>query len=243
MSEHFLIADKKFVPVSSARPLLWRHKDDVELHGVVRQAAITLNGAPQVFVFRDGRVNVTRDWQFFIRAINHNMTIQHVSAIYGHKKAFANGTGFGNEKDPRADYLKGENLTFIDPQFDKVRTCARSVMTGVIRGTELVVTMMDGNKPPPLKPGRSYPQRVADINVEDYLYTPRTHRHLFFAANIIKRKGHTVLFAHGGVYDWTGDSRPYTWLPHVSRFAVRYSLSKLTPVPDDAPIPSPYLIP
>ena len=220
----------------SARPPLWRHQDDVELEGAPRSCA----ACPQVFVFQESRVKVGKDWQFFIRAINHHMTIQHISALYGYEKAFANRTGFGNPNDPRADYLKGEHLRYPDPEFDKVRTCGRSVVTGRVSGTQLIVKVFDGRLPPPLKPGRSYPQSVDDIRLDDYLFNPREHRWLFFAANIINRKGETVPFDNGAMYAWTGDGRPYTWLPHISRFEVRYSLSNLVQVHDSAPIPSSY---
>jgi hypothetical protein len=115
-------------------------------------------------------------------------------------------------------------------------------MTGVVRGDELIVTMLDGSQPPPLKEGRSYPERVEDISLDDYLFTPQTHRHFFFAANIIRRDGKTVPFPNGAVYDWTNDGRMYSWLPHVKKanVEVRYPLSRLIPLPPGAPIPSPY---
>ncbi len=136
----------------------------------------------------------------------------------------------------------GTKLSRPDPEFDKVRTCALSVLTGSVSGKHLIVTMLDGSQEPPLKEGRSYPERVEDINLDDYLFTPQTHRHLFFVANIIRRDGRTVPFPHGAVYDWTNDGKPYTWLPHVKRaqFEVRYPLSKLIQLLPGAEIPSPY---
>ena len=125
-------------------------------------------------------------------------------------------------------------------EFDKVRTCALSVLSGVVSGDMLKVEMMDGNQPPPLKPGRSHPQRVEDINIDDYLFTPQTHRHLFFAANIIRRNGKIIPFPHGAVNEWANDGHFYSWLPHVSRFPVLYPLSKLMQLPPGVPIPVPF---
>ena len=36
-----------------------------------------------------------------------------------------------------------------DPNFDKVRRCALSVMTGVVDGNDLIVEAMDGSEPAP----------------------------------------------------------------------------------------------
>jgi hypothetical protein len=213
---------------------LWQHKDD---HGVFDDLR-TCVPCPAVFPMDDSRVTITKQWQFFIRAINPGMRLQHVSALFGPKKAFTNRP----VNDKRADHLTGANQGHPDLEFDKVRTCALSVMTGVVRGDELIVTMLDGSQPPPLKEGRNYPERVEDINLDDYLFTPQTHRHFFFAANIIRRDGKTVPFPNGAVYDWTNDGRRYSWLPHVkkAKIEVRYPLSRLIEFPRGAPIPSPY---
>lgn len=138
--------------------------------------------------------------------------------------------------------MLGEKLHRPDPEFDKVRTCALSVLTGEVQGDSLIVSLLDGSQPPPLKEGRSYPERVEDINPDDYLFLPETHRHFFFAANIIRLNGKTVPFPHGARYDWTGDDHLYSWLPHVarSRFEVRYPLARLRQVLRGAPIPAPY---
>jgi hypothetical protein len=212
--------------------MLWQHKDDIGVFGAARECA----PCPAVFPMQDTRVTITKQWQFFVRAINYRMRLQHVTALFGPKKAFTNR----DPNDLRADYLKGENLNRPDPDFDKVRTCSLSVMTGKVSGENLIVTMLNGSEPPPLKEGRSFPEQVKNINPDDYLFTPWTHRHLFFAANITKPNGKTVPFAHGAVYEWTGDGRPYSWMPHVSDFEVSYLLANLIQLPAGASIPSPY---
>jgi hypothetical protein len=198
---------------------------------------------PQVYTLHETAMAITEQWQYFIRAINHKMDLKKVSAIFGSRRAFCNLKGFNDpEHPPRADYLLRENLDRREPEFDKVRTCGLSLMTGEAREDQLFVRLLDGSKPPPLKEGRKFPERVEEIHVDDYLFTPQTHRHFFFAANIINRRGETVPFPNGASYDWTGDGRPYTWLPHVAPggIEVGYELSRLTKLRAGAPIPGPY---
>ena len=117
-------------------------------------------------------------------------------------------------------------------------------MTGIVHGDDLLVEMMDGSQPPPLKPGFDYPDRVEEIDPDIYAFTPRTHRHLFFVANITRMDGKKISpFPHGKPYPaWTGDERNYTWMPHVapSSAGVRYPLSRLVRLEPGAAIPSPY---
>jgi N-acetylmuramoyl-L-alanine amidase len=220
---------------------LWQHMDDHEL-GKDRPHP----GDPAVFLFEESaaaRVDLTKEWQFFIRAINYKMPPDKVSAIFGNLKAFCNHTGLGDAAHPRADFIQSENLNSPLPQLDKVRTCALSVMTGVVEGEHLVVEMMNGSQPPPLKPGRVQPQRIEEIDPDAYLFTPWSDRYLFFAANRSVRGGReTKPFAHGALYDYTLDGRPYTWLPHVkpAGLKVRYPLSRLHRLPPNSEIPSPY---
>jgi hypothetical protein len=211
---------------------LWQHKDDEGALGEIRNCA----PCPAVFVLQESVVKVTKEWQFFIRAINPGMTIKQIVALFDPHKAFTNRA----TDDDRKNYLEGKHMDCEELTFDKVRTCALSVLTGAVNGEMLNVVVMDGNKPPPLKPGRSQPQKVAEIKLDDYLYTPQTHRHLFFAANIVRADGKINPFPNGAVYSWTGDGKPYTWLPHVSRFSVQYPLSNLTQLPAGPSIPSPY---
>lgn len=229
------IAERRYIPqpepVLPSAVQLWQHKDDVEIDGVPRDCS----PCPAVWPMSDHKVFVTRQWQYFIRAINMGKSLQHVAALFGPALAFTNRS----VDDIRRDWLRERDLDRPDPDFDRVRTCSLSVMTGTAAGDYLTVTMMDGNGPPPLKPGKKYPMAASQINPDDYLYHPSTHRHLFFAANI-SSADRTVPFPNGAVYDWTGDGKPYTWLPHVSRFVINYPLSKLKELPPGAEIPSPY---
>jgi hypothetical protein len=223
---------------------LWQHKHDVELGGVRwvvdPDNLDALNGAPEVFPMLDRPMAITRQWQYYCRAINYGMSIQHVSALFGTSKAFTNGNGW-NHNEPRANWLLVENLNSPLPKFSKVYTCGGSLLTGVVSGTDLIVRVMDGTQEPPLKPGRTYPQNVEQIDPDDYAFMPRTHPWMFLVATNVKGTGTVFPFANGGIYPWRENGgRQYTFLPHVSNFEVRYPLFRLNRLPDGAPIPSAY---
>ena len=224
-----------------ARPPLWMHQEDQQVFGSLRDCALG-GGCPAVFTLLEPNLKVplTRDWQYYIRAINPGMSPARVAAIFGYFRAFCNGTGLGDPDDPRANFLQNEDLLAPFPQFDKDRTCSRSVMTGTVDGSFLLAQTFDGNIRPPLKPGRTYPAKLADVDLDDYLYAPRTHPWLFFSANIVGERGQVVPFPNGAVYAWTGDGAPRTFLPHVSRHQVRYPLSRLRKLTEAEPVPSPY---
>jgi hypothetical protein len=108
----------------------------------------------------------------------------------------------------------------------------------------LNVVVMDGNQPPQMKPGKRLPATLADVNPDDYLYNPREHRWVFFAANTVASlsggRSQVMPFPRGKVYPWTGDGWKYTWMPHVSREAPQVPLSRLRKLTAAEPIPSPY---
>lgn len=120
------------------------------------------------------------------------------------------------------------------------RASFRSLLTAP---NMLRVTTFDSRQPPPLKPGRSYPSRVEDVDPDAYLYTPRTHPWLFLTANIVNRSGEVVQFPRGAVYPWTADGAPRSWVPHISNpnyGPVDYPLRRLRKLSASEPIPSPY---
>jgi hypothetical protein len=220
-------------PVFPPRVPLWQVRDSAFIGPTTaRPAIVTLLAQP---------VDVTQDWQYYLRALNPGMSVQHVAAIMGWFRAFCNGTGVGDASDPRRNYLTGEDMDANeDPQFDKVRSCIRSVVTGIETETEVILDMLDGSSSPPMKPGKQLPQTLAEIRLADYLYSPQSHPWYFFAAVNVEA-GRVTPFPNGAVYSWTGDGKPYTFLPHVSRFAVRMPKTLLRRLGDDEPIPSPYV--
>ena len=225
------------------RMQFWQHKHDIELGGVRDvidgNDPNDLKGAPEVFWLVQNAMEITKQWQFYIRAINYKMSIQHVSALFGYQKAFTNGHGFGDPTDPRANFLLGEDLNSRLPKFPKVFTCGGSVLSGLESGGLFVPRMMNGNKSPLLKAGRTYPNTVDEINPNDYFYMPATHPWLFFAANNVKGSGSVFPFDNGAFYPWL-ENRPFTFMPHVSRFPINYPSSKLKKMSPGLNVPSPY---
>jgi hypothetical protein len=227
-------------PVPSVQ--LYMHREDVEIRGYIRSCA----PCPAVWVLKDDpHALMSEQWQYYQRAINMNMTLEDVYLTLDDHLAFANWTGYPTLDNPgtKADFFFRRNLTGKPPALDKVRTCSRSVLTGTEENGYLIVKTFDSRQNPPLKPGRTYPRRVEDVNPDDYLYLPQFNREMFLVATIVNRRGEVVQFPRGGLYAWTNDNTPYTFLPHVSNHAygpVRVPLSNLRKLPLGSPVPSPY---
>jgi len=172
-------------------------------------------GTPDVLPLLSMSMEITREWQWYIRAMNPGMAPEQASALLGDQKAFTNNNGFGNPDEPRANWILGENLTAPLPKFPKVFTCGFACHTGREEGDELVVTTFNGNNPPP------------DIN----LINPGSHPWLFFHATVVKVSSTTEArypFPNGQP-TW-GVNVPAVWMPLVSRFEVRYPLAKMRKV-------------
>lgn len=216
------------------------HKEDRDVFGYLRSCA----PCPAVFVLKDDNHNpINKQWQYYLLAINPAMTRENVFLLLDNNLAFTNSTGFRNDGDPRADYFHDLNLTHKSPQFDKVRTCSRNCVTGVEQNGMLNVKTFDVRNAPPLKPGRSYPLTIAEINPDDYLYTPRYNREMFIVANIVNGEEEVVQFPRGGLYSWTNDNTPYSFLPLVSNPTygpVLVPLSRFRKLPIDSAVPPPY---
>jgi hypothetical protein len=107
----------------------------------------------------------------------------------------------------------------------------------------LKVQTFDSTKPPPLKEGRNYPSNISQINPDDYLYMPQYNREMFLVANIVSADSEVVQFPRGGLYSWTRDNTPYSFMPHVSHPGygdILYPLDNLVKLPLGSPVPSPY---
>lgn len=226
----------------------WMHGDDYHVLKTLRDCAAeplgNTNGCPAVWILREPnlKVKLTRDWQFYLVAINYAMNPKHITPLLGWKKAFTNMTGFGKPGEPKRNYITGEGMSATeDPRFDKDRTCSLSMLSGIVAGDSLIVRVLDGNRPPPLKEGRKYPQRLEDIDINDYLYNPRDNWDLFFAANVVNRDGALIPFPNGAIYPWYFNGRhPVTFMPHVSREVISYPLDNLIPLPLGTPRILPY---
>ena len=222
---------------------LYMHKEDRDAQGYLRSCA----PCPAVWVLQDDpHTFLSRQWQYYIRAINHNMTLENVYLLEDDHLAFTNHTGYPNLDDPgdRADYFFNRNLGGKNVQMDKVRTTSRSVLTGVEDGNYLLVQTFDSRSLPPLKPGRSYPQDISEVDPTAYAIMPETHPWMFLVANIVNRREEVVQFPRGATYPWfEGGRTPVSFMPLISNHAygpVRYPLSRLAKLPLGSPVPSPY---
>jgi hypothetical protein len=216
-------------------------------------------GDPEVFVFLERRMTITKDWQLYMRVINYRMSRQHVSQILGWLRAFANLTGFGDPNKPRRDFIQEENLKAKeDPEYDKIRICGGNVFAAHDRVDYVAPVLLDGSKPPPVKEGKQLPESIHDVESnleywfdEVYEFNPREHPWYFIVAtNVNNITGAVSPFPNGGLYDWTPDARMYTFLPSASPFPVQYN--KLDRKSERAlfrkldmqqPLPSPYYAP
>ena len=251
----------------------YMHREDVQIRGYIRSCA----PCPAVWTLsEDSHTNITKQWQYYMLAINPNMSLDNVRLLLDNNLAFCNETGLRNRSDPRADYFYSQNLTEKPPQFDKVRTCSRNCLTGVeiyslgtaLKATKnvlqgflwsrkgtlqdvrdaistrvLSVKTFDSRSNPPLKPGRTYPRTISEIDPADYLYTPQHHREMFIVANIVNRSGEVSQFPRGALYSWTQDSTIYSFLPHISNPTygkVLCLLDNLIKLPVNSDVPRPY---
>lgn len=106
----------------------YMQREDEDVNGSIRSCA----PCPAVWVMKDDpHAFIGRQLQYYIRAANYNMTIEDVYLLFDVHLAFANGSGFRNDSDPRADWFHNRDLGQKPPNLDKVRTTSRSVVTGV----------------------------------------------------------------------------------------------------------------
>ena len=258
----------------------YMHKEDSAIFGSVRGCA----PCPAVFVLKDDpHAKMTQQWQYYLRAINYNMTLENVYLLLDDHLAFANNTGFVSLSNPdRKDYFFNRTSYTKFPSLDKVRTCSRSTLTGTEQyslmqtlaemaglagsilsmrigfmqakskfssllttaANVLNVWVFDSRQPPPLKPGKSYPTSIHQVNPDDYLYLPETNPEKFLVANVVRPDGTVYQFPRGATYTWfLGGRTPASFMPHIADLgygAVTYPLWKLQKLPLGSPAPSPY---
>jgi hypothetical protein len=117
---------------------LYMFKEDQDIFGGIRSCA----SCPAVMVMKeDSHAQLTKQWQYYLRAINYNMSVGNVYLLLDDHLAFANNTGFPGLDNPgdKQDWFFNRNLginpetgrPFKPPALDKVRTMSRSVLTGV----------------------------------------------------------------------------------------------------------------
>lgn len=173
-------------------------------------------GLPMAYWFAERGMYVTKEWQLFLRAINPGMTLEKVSALLNDGKMCSNdGDGFGVGRE-KQNHILQEGLDPANPlpRFTKVFTCGGSV----VRVIDGMIQLFDGNMPPPLADGLTYPlSREQALDPMSYRYLPENAPHLFYAAVNTGRDGVPTPFPNGAVYSWYRDGRtPVTFLPHVA---------------------------
>lgn len=239
----------------------YMHREDRDIFGKVRDCATSndnpnTNGCPAVWVLNEPRLKtkITKYWQIYLCAINPGIRPKQVMAELGCTRALANKTGFGCST-PRRNYITGENKDAADPLFDKDRTMSRSMLVsadgieydenftflGKPKRGYVILKTFDGDRPPPMKPGKRQPETLAEARFDDYLYNPRDDWELFFALNIINPEGQLVPFAGGALYPWFfNGNKPVCFFPHVSREQIKYPLEYLKKLPLGTPRVNPY---
>jgi len=231
-------------PAPSPQMQLYQYGEDEQVLGDIRNCAV--NGCPAVMVLNDDPDTIfDKQWQFFLYAINPGMARNAIGGLMGSTKALMNNSGVGNPGAPRVNYIEEEDLGYPDPRLDKLRTFARNIHAGTEVGNDLQVKTFDGNFPPPLKPGKTYPDTLAEVNLDDYLITPRTNLEMFLVCNNIRTKpgNQTSIFPfdNGGRYDWTPEQAEiYSFFPLVSRIRILSPLKNWIKIPLGSPLPSHY---
>jgi hypothetical protein len=185
---------------------------DIEL-GVIRDVAPN----PEVRFFGEYRTKITEQWQYYVRAVNYAMEVRHVSAIFLNDRMVTNGTAWGDTYS-RANYFLREALDQELPEWGKQYTSGGAK----VRMIGNVVQSFNGLLPPPLKPGRTYPVRVEDANIDDYLHTPYSTSWLFFDCHNVGEDGSYDPWPNAGVYP--GDPIPRTWMPFVTNHTATQAL-------------------
>lgn len=199
----------------SSLPLTHRVLTDLEIGRTDRR------NLPMVWVFNDDNVKFTKEWQMYLVAINYGMPRpNNISHIIGDEVAYFNHTGTGGKAN-RRDWILMENLENPDPSTDKTRTCGEAT----INLKDHIVAMLDGTKPPLLKPGFSHPQSTIEAYMSNdrYVYTPRYYPEYFFANYTTGNDGKAHSWPNGAIYSWwKNGTEPVSFFMHVGSAPVYY---------------------
>lgn len=195
-------------------PQLWRVRHDIELGPLWRPRL------PEVFPFFPNHFTPFPEaWQRLSFAMNPHLTPERWTSVYSNARAFTNGNGYGDDTDPRANYITGENLTCALPKVECL-TCGGALLAGRVEGINFVPETLNGRLAPP--------------SLEWLLARPW----LYFHAVTVDQNGTPRMFPQG-------DMKPVL-IPFIAdrnRYPViTISLSKLEKLDMSQPLPSPYAI-
>ena len=208
--------------------------EDIQLYGKLRDEAS--DGCPGIFVtdaWDTPDTKFTKEWQLFMYAANVKMRKNNVASLMGDTKFFMNGTGIGNDNEPRVNYILESDMDAPEfPRMDKYRMMVRGLYAcRPYDARNLLLWTMNGNNPPLMKPGKRQPRNVQEVEfglvtIDDYAYNPYTHLFAWHVCNNLKRKNGQINdstispFANGATYTWTPDpTQMYTFFPNVTNKA------------------------
>lgn len=127
---------------------------DRELPSGVRKVVLdTGEPMPEVFqVLPEQKTPLTRQWQYFWRALCHEMTDIQWRKLLHFRRAFTNLQGYYRDGDPRVDYVNGLDIGAPLPKIETLLCGGAKV-----RGTETIykgvphlkLETLDGTLPPP----------------------------------------------------------------------------------------------
>lgn len=241
-----IVGEPMFPPVpdgEAGRPPLWRVKHDRELGALWRP------NLPEIHPFSPSHfVPFNEAWQRYSFGLN-TMDKNEWTSVFSDTTAFVNNQGFGKGGDPRANYIKGENLRSPVPKLEAL-VCGGAVLTGSV-AFSLAQTLQQVKRIAKELPTMSFGffrQSVRSLLDPNVLHTctldgrdapPRRALEPWemYHAVTVDSRGIPRLFPQG-------DGQPVILALVADRDRyqrVTFPMYKLVRVPDNAPIPSPYL--
>lgn len=184
-------------------------------------------GMPMVFVWNNEHVVFTREWQYYLCACNPGMRLNNIAHMLANGVAFCNKTGVGSPAYRRNWILKEDLDSSKDPETDKTRTCGDAQ----VRWISGSVSMLDGSKPPLLKPGFVHPSSPEEAltAIDRYMYTPQANPEFFCPCTNVGPSGRANPWAHGALYPWyQNGTTPVTFFMHIARAGVTYPPAQWT---------------
>ena len=127
---------------------LWRVLHELELP---RDKRIAIQpGRPEVrAMFPNHFVPFNRAWQELSYKANQPwLTPRKWDAFYGNNLWITNDNGFGEEDDPRVNFITGENVGAPLPKVEAI-TCGGNVLAGYEEGENVVIETLDYTESPP----------------------------------------------------------------------------------------------
>lgn len=148
---YLLVSSKRYkpepAPVAIERPPLWRVLHEREVPSHLRTTPLNM---PEMRVLLPNHFSPFGEaWQKLSKAMNPRISNNKWTAVYGDTLWITNRQGFGNDEDPRANFILGSNLTSPLPKVEALTT-GGSLLTGRVSGSYLIIEALDHRSPPSL---------------------------------------------------------------------------------------------